>query len=180
MWYRLRGFELPDAPTTRSTVGHSHVLEPHLRTPHNAHHVARRLMAKAASRLRRYGMVAGHVWLSLRYEDRARFKGHTPVQSTQDTFMILEALDTLWKQAAPDRKIKKVAVSLTRLSDLDAAPAELFHDEPQKSELFHAVDALNLKYGQRTVHLGMDPILPKDVTTKIAFTRIPEHEEFFE
>jgi DNA polymerase-4 len=49
---RLRGEELPDPVTQRSSVSHSHVLPPELRTPEAAYSVLHRLLQKAAMRLR--------------------------------------------------------------------------------------------------------------------------------
>jgi DNA polymerase-4 len=53
MWYYLRGYDLPDEATSRSSVGHSHVLSPDMRPPAQAYQIARRLTMKAVARLRR-------------------------------------------------------------------------------------------------------------------------------
>ena len=50
---RCTGYDLPVAATQRSTIGHSRVLKPRLREAELAHFVARRLLLKAVSRMRR-------------------------------------------------------------------------------------------------------------------------------
>jgi DNA polymerase-4 len=72
MWYLLRGIELPEEETTKSTIGHSHVMAPELRDPVKAKFVARRLTLKAASRLRRMGYYASCFALSARTEQGVR------------------------------------------------------------------------------------------------------------
>ena len=53
MWYRLHGYDVEDAPTKQSGIGHSRILEPALRPLDKAWLMARKLTVKAASRLRR-------------------------------------------------------------------------------------------------------------------------------
>ena len=52
-WYMLRGKDVEDTYTQTRTVGHSHVLHPSWRDPKKSREVMRRLILKAASRLRR-------------------------------------------------------------------------------------------------------------------------------
>jgi DNA polymerase IV len=73
MWYLLRGMELPDEITARRSVGHSHVMAPELRDPIKARDVARRLMLKAASRLRRMEYYASAMSFSARLENACAF-----------------------------------------------------------------------------------------------------------
>ncbi|HWB53548.1 MAG TPA: hypothetical protein VG722_05125, partial [Tepidisphaeraceae bacterium] len=58
-WHWLRGHDLPEAPTRRSTVGHSHVLPPELRNDEGACAVLVRMIHKVAARLRRLNYWAG-------------------------------------------------------------------------------------------------------------------------
>jgi len=64
----LRGADLPELPTQRRTIGHSHVLGPDTRAPDRARLVARRLCLKAATRLRRMGCRTGFVALTVKGE----------------------------------------------------------------------------------------------------------------
>ncbi|HTH68722.1 MAG TPA: hypothetical protein VL545_10725, partial [Rhodanobacter sp.] len=70
MWGLLRGAWLPTAPTERGSIGHSHVLGPELRTPAGARAVLKKLLVKAAMRMRREEMLSGAMAV------RIRFIGH--------------------------------------------------------------------------------------------------------
>lgn len=193
MWYYLRGFDLPDAVTQRSSIGHSHVLAPVLRPSFQARYVARRLTAKAASRLRREGYYATRFSLSVRVENGPRWACELRLPSVQDTPAFLHALESLWgtmvdeTRAAP---LKKVSVNLYGLvTAQEAQQPDLFSTLPgghapqraRAEQLSRALDAINHRYGRDTVALGMMPAQGRSFSgTKIAFTRIPDPQEFLE
>jgi hypothetical protein len=60
-WHWLRAEDLPETPTQRSTVGHSHVLPPKFRTEQRAGAVLIRLIHKVGVRLRRINYWAGRM-----------------------------------------------------------------------------------------------------------------------
>jgi DNA polymerase-4 len=192
MWYFLRGHELPEEETTRSTIGHSHVMAPELRDPEQAKYVARRLVLKAASRLRRLGYYASALSFSTRLQDGPRLETSEQFYRAQDNKTILEAFDKAWTnvmQEARNAKLKKVSVTLHHLTAATDIQPELFESlsdidmkQRGKSErLSHAMDRLNHKYGRDTVTVGMLPTQGRSFSgTKIAFTRIPDAEEFLE
>lgn len=67
----LRGEDVDRPPTQRSTVGHSHVLEPENRTQARAEAVLHRLLQKAAARLRGLGYLAGELSVHVRFLEGA-------------------------------------------------------------------------------------------------------------
>ena len=81
----LHGYDLPDQETSRSSIGHSRVLDPELRHPEAALQVARRLTIKAAARLRHQEFYATRFALSAR-GDEERWEGETRVPPSQDNF----------------------------------------------------------------------------------------------
>lgn len=208
MWYQLRGIELPDEKTERHSIGHSHVLAPELRPPAQARLVARRLLIKAASRLRRMDYQARRLTLSVRIENGPRLAADMACAAARDNFTFLEMMETLWESLSQDigrQRLKKVSVTLSDLQDPQQAQVQgdLFAPPPtpapvaasaagdvrpsatqrEKNEKISAVmDALNQKFGRDTVSLGQLPAqkLSRDTGTKIAFTRIPDPEEFSE
>lgn len=201
MWYLLRGIELPEEKHERRSIGHSHVLAPELRPPAQARLVARRLMLKTASRLRRMKYLARRLSLSVRIENGPRLAAEAEcTPPARDSFTFLEILDRLWETLARDigrRRIKKVSITLSGLNEEDAGPqqGDLFsgaaapaqeatvHARREKfDKMSSAIDTLNRKFGRDTVSLGMTPQQRqnKDTGTKIAFTRIPDIEEFVE
>ena len=69
-WHWLRGHDLPERPTRRQTVGHSHVLSPEFRTHDGARTVLVKLIHKAAARLRSLSYCAGKISIQLSYAGR--------------------------------------------------------------------------------------------------------------
>jgi DNA polymerase-4 len=192
MWYYLRGVELPDEETTRSTIGHSHVLAPELREPVKARFVARRLTLKVASRLRRMGYFASSIQLAVRLENGPRLEQGIRFYRAQDSMTFLNLLDQAWANLIGEAKgvrIKKISVSVYGLEAEGALQQELFAELPeaelrqrQRSErMSRALDAINQKYGRDSVSIGMLPAQGRSFSgTKIAFTRIPDKQEFLE
>lgn len=197
MWYYLRGYDLPDPETDRRSVGHSHVLAPEIRPPEQAHIIARRLTMKAAARLRRSGFYAERFSLSVRIEDGPHLSFEAACVPSRDSFAILKLLETLWQMALREseksgrgRRIKKIGVVLAGLvseadlhlqSDLFVLPAQTAATVKRREEVSRAIDRLNRKFGRDTVLIGMTAGQEKSATgTKIAFTRIPDIEEFLE
>ena len=192
MYYYLRGIELPEIETERSSVGHSHVLAPDMRPTAAARHVARRLTIKCASRLRRMGYTAGAISLSVRVENGPRYGAEALCIQACDSFTFLHLLDGLWNDImhhARPARLKKVSVTLSRLREADTMQHDLFesqsNDEKQRREkaerMSRALDALNHRFGRDTVSIGMMPEQGRSFSgTKIAFTRIPDTEEFLE
>jgi DNA polymerase-4 len=192
LWYLLRGMELPEETTARRSVGHSHVLAPELRDPIKAKDVARRLTLKAAGRLRRMEYYAGAMSFSARLESDASVHAEARLYRAQDNKTFLDLLDGLWTQALKQHRgarIKKVSVTLSELVAATNLQSDLFANLPHadlaargKSEkLSRAMDEINHRFGRDSVLIGMTPSQGKSFSgSKIAFTRIPDVEEFLE
>jgi DNA polymerase IV len=194
-WYGLHGIDPPEIATTRGSIGHSHVMGPAWREPATARLVIRRLLIKAASRMRRLHFHARHLGVSVTLEDKdhpmRRWSNDIALPGARDdNFALLQALDTLWEMRMRQqggRRIKKTGVVLSGLVANDALAPDLFGmtaaagANPRHSAVSHAMDRLNQRYGRNTVSIGSQPpTLPRDTGTKIAFTRIPERVEFNE
>lgn len=193
MWYLIRGYQLPEEETRRSSVGHSHVLGPESRPPDKAQQVARRLTLKAAARLRRMEYAARSMTLSLRLEDGPRFATEIAApRALQDSFAFLQMLEAMWAALAPQigrRRLRKVSVTLLGLEKPGAEQGDLFDAAAPRAaqtrvrdeKISAAIDSLNQKFGRDTVLVGMTASQNKGFTgTKVAFTRIPDMEEFLE
>jgi DNA polymerase-4 len=195
MWYFLRGFDFPDEETSTSSVGHSHVLAPEMRPPAQAYTIARRLTMKAAARLRRMGYYAGKYSLSFRIENGPRLGLEASCPPSQDSFVFLNLMEEMWQALMREnkgRRIKKVNIVLHGLveekdlhvqADLfdTVTPAAAVQRRVKNEKLSKAMDQLNQKFGRDTILLGMTANQDKSGTgTKIAFTRIPDMEEFVE
>ncbi|HEY0283737.1 MAG TPA: hypothetical protein VGC27_14075, partial [Rhizomicrobium sp.] len=187
-WYALHGIDPPDIETHRQSIGHSHVLGPALRNRIAAYRVARRLLARAASRLRRTEHKAGKLTLWLRVEGEGTRETAAHFSHTADTFSLLTALDRLWNGIVRQDEVlpvKHVGITLLDLISTTGIAPDLFgwapdiDERPERLRLSLAIDRLNQRYGVDTVAIGTAPMgLPAYMGAKIAFNRIPERKDF--
>lgn len=188
-WYRLHGYDIPDKPTEKSVIGHSRVLDPDIRGMDKSYTMAQHLTIKACARLRRYNLFAGHFALGVRTVDGAYWGDDTSFTPTQDNFTVISALEKLWRSMQSDMprntRLLKISVNLYDLYEQEEVTLDLFECMSEKpktvknTDLSRAMDSLNKKFGSNTVHLGSTPKTSAGyVGTKIAFTRVPEMEEF--
>ena len=192
-WHQLHGGDLDEEPTTRRTVGHSHVLAPEFRNPPEAGIVARRLLLKAASRMRRLGYRATTLQLTVRLENHQRSEAQQRFPALSDSHALLGLLTNLWDRLiAPTGRlrVKKISVTLHGLEPVDAPEQlDLFPslglpvaaDRERRERLSKALDDINRTFGRDSLALGFLPDSVKTFSgTKIAFTRIPDASEFHE
>jgi DNA polymerase IV len=183
LWHQLRGIELPDRITKRTTVGHSRVLAPELRFPERARQIGRRLISKAASRLRQMDMVASKVSFWARIEDDSFFEASVECDRVRDSFTFLSLFNGLWEEMirhTGSSKIKHVAVTLLELAFTDKDQPVLFKDpsKEKKEQISDTLDRINQRYGRDSVSFGVLTDSEKSVTgIKISFTRIPKKDE---
>jgi len=193
----LRGVDLPELSHARRSVGHSQVLAPELRGPAAARLVARRLLVKAATRLRRMECRTALLTLSVGGEtpDRAarpKWAQARRLVPAQDNFTLLAALDRLWTAMRSDfapQHYRKVSVTLLELSPQAETQLALFDrdgavgaaTETKRLALSRAMDRVNQRFGRDAVTIGHDAHgAARGSGPKIAFTRIPDLAEFRE
>lgn len=189
-WMALHGEPSEDEPETEpKSIGHSHVLSPELRKPPQAAIVLRRLLLKAASRLRRSNHRATEMSVSIRVEDGPRCEAHQRFSAVNDSLALTEVMRGLWENVmrqARWQRVKKVAVTLSGLESLtQPQQLDLFHqgeDPRQRREsLSRVLDAINKKHGRDSIVVGFTPDTVRTFSgSKIAFNRIPDREEFKE
>ncbi len=197
MHWLLQGADLPEIATETRSIGHSHVLGPDKRHPDRARLVARRLLAKAATRLRRAERRTGWIELAVKAEGRPgekadRWSHGQKLPQVMDTVTLLHALDKLWAQMLaefPPRRFLQVAVTLGELGQTEAVQLHMFDGdaapdataEARRVKLSQAMDAVNRRFGRDAVTMGHDSAgSARSSGPRIAFTRIPELAEFHE
>jgi DNA polymerase-4 len=183
LWHALHGEDLPDAPRKSRSIGHSHVLAPQARDPETARLTARRLLLKAASRLRAAGCVTRHLTLHARLEPRTSWSATRRMPPTDDSFPLLDALTPLWQQLQRDHpaaRVRTIGVSLDDIRPAAGTQLSLF-EAPARPTLAiaRAMDALNARYGSNAVTLG--PVAAgraRAIGSRVAFGRIPGAGDF--
>lgn len=191
MWYRLRGYHIPDQPTKPSVVGHSRVLDPAYRAPNEARAIASQLTEKACNRMRRKGYCAGVFSLGIRDIEGRRFGIDVPVDPpSADNARFVALVHRMWDgliAAHRPVRLKKVSVAFSGLRKPEEIAPDLFHAADEKNivttekqkKISSSIDQIIKKFGSDAIHFGYTPeAKSKYVGTKIAFNRIPEMEEF--
>ncbi len=83
-------------------------------------------------------------------------------------------------------RLSYVGVAVHHLKPCGSFAADLFDGGPDQGgtapslKLSQALDDLNRRYGKDTVSIGPKAGLPDYIGAKIAFTRIPDAEDFYE
>lgn len=194
MWYKLRGVELEQHASERRTVSHSHVLSPDQRPEAQARLVSQRLLMKAVSRMRRLGYGATALQQSVRLVSGEQLASDVRFPPLSDHASIQQHWQRGWESLlanapSPAPRLRKVSLNLHGLVAMEAIQPDLFdaaeegHAETseRKEQLSAVMDTLNQRYGRGTVTLASGLGRTEQVTgTRIAFSRIPEQEEFKE
>ncbi|MCU0704537.1 MAG: DNA polymerase [Fimbriiglobus sp.] len=175
-WFHLlQGEDVPDLPTRRRTVGHSHVLPPAQRTPDGSRAVMVRLIHKACARLRSIGYWAGAMAIGLRFTEGVKWHTARQLPHCQDTLQWLLAFGEMWDERPTDAGPPlQVWMTLTDLKPAEAATPSLIPQERQATALSHAMDAINRKFGKHAVRFGGISGAEGAAPMRIPFNHIPK------
>lgn len=177
MYDQLRGIEPPRQPTRRSTLGHSHVLPPHLRDDPGAFAVLSKLTQKAALRLRAEGYLAGRLDLYVGYRKHDTWGLGTrfaPVDHTIDFLRLLEGLWAFHPRHRGDEPMK-VGMVLSELQHKDYQTLSLLSDGVDRgANLDKVLDHVKLKYGNNAIYYGAAARALDEAPMRISFTHVPD------
>jgi DNA polymerase-4 len=192
-WLKLRGMDFDERESSTSSISHQHVLPPELRTREQACAVGKKLLHKAAVRLRQAklrtsGMViyvmfsrdqnardedSKGYWM---HQDRPVWEASLRFPSCQDTMTLVNVFQEAW-QDCPKRRPVMVSVALVDLVEENMRNMTLF-DEMYGGEKFDrladAMDRINAKYGSATLYLGGIHDVRTAAPPRIAFKSIPD------
>ena len=191
-WNMLKGNEVEEIATKTSTIGHSHVLHPDWRNPSLAKYILRRLVLKAASRLRRKAYFCKKIKIHIKIKSGQYLEGKKKFNKLNDSITLLEKSDIIWEKIIKSYKLKKIKQISVILYDLELSESSqtnflnLLNPRAEQSLqkrncLSNIMDDINSRFGRDSITLGS---LPKSMNqfsgTKVAFTRIPDIKEFYE
>lgn len=171
-WHWLRGHDLPDQPTHRRTVGHSHVLPPKLRNRADAQAVLIRLIHRAAARLRHLRCWARSMMVYVAFLPKGKWKDRIGLGLCQDTVSMVEAFCNLWERC-PSGTPLQVGVTLFNLVADESATLPLFTEERDRIKLAHVMDRLHVRFGAHTIYLADMHEVRESAPRRISFTSIP-------
>ncbi|MFA5974847.1 MAG: hypothetical protein WC859_01605 [Elusimicrobiota bacterium] len=166
--------KLPE--TIHRSIGHQHVLEPELRTREGAWGVLKKLLVRAAARLRREGFFTRRLAVQVKFAQGPYWEQTAKVDETQDTLLLLKTLRSLWDECPPGKPF------LTGVTCLDLVPEDRHQFSlfvpPKREGLGKAMDRINARYGKEAISVaGLQPYR-KAAPTRIPFNRIPHPDEF--
>lgn len=169
-WYqRLRGYEVDDRTTDVKTVGRQYVLEnrnlTHAQITARLHH----LCESVGYRMRSQNKVARGVHIYIRTVDRKYW--HT-CRMSQVPFYSDKTINAIAQQLflnAPGN-VQEIGIRCYELSDNDNPQVSLFNDEiVREQQLVGAIDDINQRFGDRTVHSADTLKTGEFIKTKIPF-----------
>ncbi len=194
-WMKLRGNDFDEHESSTSSISHQHVLPPELRTREQAAAVGKKLLHKAALRLRqaklwtsgmaifvvfakprdgdKQGQSQSGYWL---HYDRPVWEAGLRFPSCHDTMTLVNIFQDAWKSCPAFRPVM-ISVALVDLVPENMRNLTLF-DEMYGAEKFdrltQAMDAMNAKYGSTTLYLGGIHDVREAAPPRIAFKSIPD------
>jgi DNA polymerase-4 len=192
-WLKLRGIDFDERESHQSSISHQHVLPPDLRTHEQACAVGKKLLHKAAVRLRQAKLWTSAMTIFVLFSKSQKSKGDDPsgywlhydrpvweaslrFPSCQDTMTLVNVFQEAWKECPKVRPVM-VSVALLDLIPENMRNMTLF-DKMYGGEKFdrlaQVMDSLNAKYGSTTLYLGGIHKVREAAPPRIAFKSIPD------
>ncbi|NCS66600.1 MAG: DNA polymerase [Hydrogenophilaceae bacterium CG1_02_62_390] len=172
---RLRGVATPQsAPSRRASIGHSHVLPPHLRHLAGAGSVLSKLTQKAALRLRAEGYLAGRLSLCVAWRRDDAWEVAATFSPLSDTLSLLRILNGLWAERPSHGEPVKVGMTLSDLHPAEQETLPLFAYGAGHPGLDTAFDQIRRKYGNDALYFGGAYQAAHEASMRIAFSHIPD------
>jgi DNA polymerase-4 len=173
----LRGDDIDVTHQKNKSLGHSHVLEPAVRTKAGSYNVAKYLLSKAARRLRRIGYWSAGLSVAVRFRGGSGWSDYQKLPEVQDTPTLLKTLNELWENFPSETPVW-VGVTLAPLVEPGRHNRSLF-ENPKKEILSNVMDSINEKYGKNTaVYAALKDVSQETAPTRIAFQSVPDAGDF--
>jgi DNA polymerase-4 len=169
-WYdRLRGYEVDDVETDVKRVGRQYVLEEYNMSHEEIGKRLHHLCESVGARMRTQNKSARGIYVYAKTYEKGYWHASTmaqlPFSSDQTIYVLAKKLF----DRAPDG-VKEIGVHCYELEPIEDQQVSLFNDQiVQERQVTGAIDDINQRYGDRTIHsadtLGTD----KHVKQKIPF-----------
>ncbi|MFA5158098.1 MAG: hypothetical protein WC451_02835 [Patescibacteria group bacterium] len=151
-YYRLRGYEVDDYATSTKTIGHSHVLAPEHRTPLGAKAVLKKLIYKAASRLRAHGFLAGGIFVAVSFYDGPSFKKSRRVSPFSDTRSFISNTFEMLRDCQWQQNPSYVSVSAFSLTSSKTTQISILPEIEKSRKISEAMDKIDDDFGVGFIH----------------------------
>ncbi|KAE8559336.1 DNA polymerase IV [Paenibacillus polymyxa] len=171
-WLKLAANGINHSPVSterepNKSIGHTTTLPMDVVKLEEAQRVLLNISDQVARRLRRHGMLAGGIQLTIRTPDMKTFTRSqvrsTPTESAEDIYK--EACALYRRHWGEDKPVRLLGITLQQLIPKEEAAVQLdlfeYQDQPKKESLLRTMDALRDKFGENAIltagMLGDDP-----------------------
>lgn len=149
----LRSFR--DLPQEKS-IGHTYTLPRDIADSADVKKVLLLLAERVGVRLRRKGLIGKTISIYLRFFDRTGWSQQaTQKEYLLDGYQIYKAGERLFDLIPFPKAVRLVGISITDLVQQVEITKPLFLEDRHYESLIRAVDKINHKYGEWTVHRGV-------------------------
>lgn len=171
-WHtRLHGYEVDNFKSTRKTYGNSYAPPPNL--AHQKLEILNKLCQKTGARLRHAGLGAGGVHLSILFRRQGYWHKSMKTKNVifEDNDIYKEILKLL--EFCPITDLPRIlAINVFNLSSLKNLQLNIFSSELEKYNLATAIDFVNKKFGDFTIHYAKMSSDPTVVQDRISFGQL--------
>lgn len=176
LWLKGRDFEAPATKT--SSMGHEHVLPPKLRNHAGATLTAKKLLNKAAIRLRKNSYYAKRLslYISMTGYNNLPLEQSVKFPESRNTIFFMEELRKMLEKLPRNCKPLKVSVTFSDLTQKSEHQLSFFENN-KLDKISETMDLINKKFGREFIHLGSLHEDCKVAPSAIAFQRIPDFDE---
>jgi DNA polymerase-4 len=191
-WLKLRGTDFDEHENKNTSLSHQHVLPPNLRTRDQACAVGKKLLHKAAVRLRQAKLWTSGMAIFVLFSKnqdaaddpngywlhygRPVWEASLRFPSCQDTMTLVNIFQDAWKDC-PKRRPVMVSVALLDLLPEKMRNLTLFDDmygAGKFDRLAEVMDSVNAKFGSTALYLGGIHNVRTAAPPRIAFKSIPD------
>lgn len=181
VYARLRGEEIP-MPNGRAgdedgrdskSIGHSHVLAPEFRHAQGVDAVLKKLLLKAAMRLRSAGKVAERMHVKVTYLGADPWQASCHLDAADDSKLLLHELNALLATRRDRATPLAVGVVLADLVQREGSSGDLFSHHHEDRALTEVMDRINRRFGNNRIFFGGAQDAMDAAPMRISFNRIP-------
>ncbi|MDP3993033.1 MAG: hypothetical protein Q8Q05_02385 [bacterium] len=138
------------------SIGHSYTLPHNISNMTDVKKVLLLLSERVGVRLRAKRLVGKTISAYLRFEDGSGWgERHTQKEYLLDGYQIYRAGERLLNNISQSKPVRLVAINISDLVSEQEATMPLFGENQAKEQLAHAVDKINNRWGEWTVHRGI-------------------------
>lgn len=181
-WFlRLRGWEIDDVGFERRSFGHTYALGKKTDNPWELKRLLMKLTEKMARRLRKAGMIARGVHVSVAYNDKTFWhKGMTFDAHLYTTQELFRKVIYLFTQQPEQKIVTNLSVSCFNLSEKHGVQETLFDtDHERRQRVSDACDQINNTYGEFVITPALMMEMDNLILDRIAFGNVKEIENLY-